>query len=467
MTYPGFLFWLVVLVTAFRRGPAFYYVFFASWSFGTLLVAPNGISLGNLTPPWIAACVLTARVICEDGARPYLDALCDLRRFGVLTLCTIYAAASGYFLPRMFDGQVNIITMRTSEVNGPVPLRPDTANLTQGLYFVITSLTVVSIYLTCVDPARRRDFLKAFGWGAAVAIATGLLDLVCSAAGLGGLLDPFRNASYALLLDNVAAGMHRVVGLVSEASAYAGLCAPFLCLLALTPDKDSPWGPWRIPLALGLLVMTYLSTSSGGYVALGALGVVLAASLFMGMIEKRRGAWWGAFAALAAAATVAALLLADPLVFDPLWQVFDRVVLNKSQSDSYIARATWNTLAYQAFLQTHLLGVGVGGARASSWIYALLSNIGLAGTVLLFIFMAQVLVARPLDPADSAFTRAVKLALAPYLFLVSLAGTSAGFGLPGATLFGLASALCWPAPARRNAPEAATAQVSGRRVALR
>lgn len=452
LTYPGILFWLLVLRTAFARGPGFYYVFFGCWSLGTLLVIPSAISLGNLTPPWIAACFLTARVIMEDGLRRYLSALFDFRRFGVLTLCTLYAAASGYFLPRIFEGRVNVVTMRTSAVHGAVPLMPDAANLTQGLYFVITTLTVVSIYLICQEPERRRRFLQAFAWGGVVAIATGLLDLFTSAAGLGGLLEPFRNATYALHLDNEAAGMHRVIGLMSEASAYAALCAPFLCLLALTPDQDSPWGRWRIPLCLGLVLMTYLSTSSGGYVGLGVLGLVVAGSLALGMMEKRRTAWWGGYGMLMAVAAVALVLLIEPMVFDPLWRAFDRIVLNKTGSVSYIERSMWNRVAYQAYLTTNYLGVGIGGARASSWIYSLLSNIGAPGTILLFIFIGQAALAKAANPADRTLARAAKLALVPCLFMASLAGTSAGFGLPGAILFGLVASLCWPVAAPRPAP---------------
>lgn len=454
MTYPGVIFWVLALCTAFARGPGFYYLFFGCWSLGTLLVVPSGISLGNLTPPWIAACILTARVILEDGGRTYLRALLDFRRFGFLAVCTLYAAASGYFLPRMFEGRVNVITMRPSAVRGQVPLQPDPANLTQGLYFVITTLTVVSIYLICQDPARRRKFLQAFAWGGAIAVITGLVDLVCSSAGLGGLLEPFRNAQYALLLDNEAAGMHRVIGLMSEASAYAGLCSPFMCLLALTPSSVSPWGRWRTPLCLALVLMTYLSTSSGGYLGLGVLAVVLAGSLFLGMLESRRAAWWGGYGMLMAVALVAALLLLDPRFFDGVWQAFDRIVLNKTSSNSYIERSSWNTVSYQAFLATNYLGVGIGSARASSWIYSMLSNIGAPGTALLCIFMAQVVFARAVNPADRTFLRATKIALAPCLLLASLAGTSAGFGLPGALLFGLASSFCWPVEAPRRAPVA-------------
>jgi hypothetical protein len=454
LTYPAVIFWILALWTALRRGPAFYYFFFGCWSLGTLVVMPGAMSLGNLTAPWIAACMLTARVLLEEGGRRYLNALLDFRRFGLLTACTLYALASGYFLPRMFEGQVNVITMRPSAVPGAVPLRPDTANITQGLYFVITSLTVVSIYFICREPTPRRQFLQALAFGGAIAILTGLLDLFFSLAGLGGLLEPFRNAHYALMLDNEAVGMHRVVGLMSEASSYAGLCVPFLSLMSLTSAQDSPWGRCRVPLCLGLALMTYLSTSSGGYVALAVLGGVFAVSLLMGMYEGRPQAWCGALGVLGTAGVLSTLLLLEPHLLDPVYRVLDNVVLNKTSSDSYVARSTWNRISYDAFVATHYLGVGIGGARASSWIYSLLSNIGAPGTLLLGAFMVQVLLTPAADPADRTLARAAKLALAPSLLLASVAGTSTGFGLFGATFFGLASALCSPSLRTTTQPAA-------------
>src|SRR6185437_13050671 len=132
---------------------------------------------------------------------------------------------------------------------------------------------------------------------------------------------------------------------------------------------------------------------------LAALGVVLAGSLSLGMLERRKPAWWGGYAMLMAAGVLAAVLLLDPKAFDPLVHIVQVIVINKTSSNSYIDRAVWNQVAYQAYLATHYLGVGVGGARASSWIYSLLSNIGLPGTVLLFGFMAQVFLTPAADPA--------------------------------------------------------------------
>jgi hypothetical protein len=456
LTYPGVIFWICLLWAGLSRGPALYYVFFLSWSFGTLAVVPSGISIGSLTAPWIVACVLTLRVVREEGVRRFASAFFDPRRFGLLGICTLYAAGTAYFLPRMFAGQVSVVTMRPGEYPGPGPLQPDMANVTQAIYFILTTLTVISVYLICQDEARRRRFLQAFGWGGAMAILTGAADLVADKAGLSGLLEPFRNAQYALNLEQVVVGMHRVVGLMSEASSYAGLCVPFLSLLALTPTKDSPWGRWRAPLWMGLLLMTALSTSSSGYIGLAALAAVIAMSLMVGMLEQRRAAWWGGYGALMALAGAAALLLVKPSLFDPLVRLADAVVLQKTGSESYIERTTWNRVSYEAYLQTHLLGVGIGSARASSWIYSVLSNIGLPGAVLYFVAIAQLVFARVAAPQDRALARAAKLALVPMLVQASVGSTSVGFGLAGATFFGLAGALCWPlaeSVARKRLPE--------------
>jgi hypothetical protein len=340
---------------------------------------------------------------------------------------------------------VDVIEMRLQTSNVATALSPNGSNLCQALYFLITTLNVVDVYFIGRDPQKRKQFLMAFGWGAAVAVGTGVLDLVTNRAGLAGLLAPFRNATYVLMIDNDAMSMHRVVGLMSEASAYAGLCLPFLCLLALTPSRNSPWGRWRAPLCVALVVMTYLSTSSGGYVALGAVAAIVAIGVAAGMAEGRTAAWWGGFGILLSVSLVAALLFIRPEIFQPLYHMIDVMVLHKSSSASYIERSYWNRVSYQAFLHTHLLGAGVGGSRASSWIYALLSNIGLPGTALLAIFLLQTLLARAAEPSDRALARAVKLALLPSLLIISLSGSSVGFGLGASILFGLTAAICWPA----------------------
>ena len=67
MTWPGVLFWLVVIWAATSRGPAIYYLFFACWSFGTLAVMPPALSIGNLTPEPRAEFLATLAGVMRPG----------------------------------------------------------------------------------------------------------------------------------------------------------------------------------------------------------------------------------------------------------------------------------------------------------------------------------------------------------------------------------------------------------------
>lgn len=463
MTYPGILFWLFAILALRSRGPLIYYLFFVCWSLGTLAVVPPQLAAGNLTPAWIAAVILTVRVVLDVGLGRYLEVMLDPRRFGALSLCTIYAAASAFLLPRLFAGQVDVVEIRLTRLGGASPLAPNGANFTQALYFVFTTLLIVDVFFICSDPVKRRQFLSAFGWGAVVAIGTGLLDLAASNLGLSAILEPFRNASYVMMLDNDAMNMHRIVGLMSEASSYASLCLPFLALIALTPSEaGAPWNRWSVRLGLALTVMTYLSTSSSGYVSLAAVGLAVAVNIGVGMVLWRRWAWMAAYVLLILATAGVAVLLFEPQLYDALYHVIDAMVLHKTQSQSYMERSSWNRAAMQAFHGTHWLGVGAGGARASSWPIALLSNIGLPGTALLVIFMAQAFMVRPRAPADVALARATKLAILPNLVMASLSGTTIALGVGVSMLFGLVCAMGWAEPEPERLPAPAPADLEPR-----
>ncbi len=451
MTYPGVLFWLAAIWSMSSRGPGLYYLFFLSWSLGTLAVIPPQLAGGNFTPAWVVAGLLTVRVVMNNGLKVYLRALVDPRRFGLLSLSVFYAVISAIFFPRFFEGQVKVVEMRLLTTADPLPLRPSLANVNQTLYFILGALAVVDVYFICRRRATRDSFLVAFAWGALAAIGTGLLDLVTSKVGMGGLLAPFRNAAYVMMLDNDAMDMHRIVGLMSEASAYAGLCLPFLALLGLAPKAAGPWGRWSLPLAGGLALMTYLSTSSGGYVGLAVVGVALGASLGFGMAAGRRAAWLGGYGLLVAVTAAVGAALLTPKLIDTVYRVIDGMVLHKTQSDSYIQRSAWNTAAIAAFFGTHGLGVGAGSARASSWPIALLANIGLPGTLTLAAFIVQTLMVRARNPNDRLLGQAAKLALFPNLIMLSLSGTSISFGLGLALLLGLISSLAFEeAPVAQN-----------------
>ena len=92
----------------------------------------------------------------------------------------------------------------------------------------------------------------------------------------------------------------------------------------------------------------------------------------------------------------------------------ESTLVNKLESPSGIERSSWNAHAWANFLDTYGLGVGLGGARASSFILVLLSNIGVVGTLLFAGFVVEVLRPKPAlqrSPTSEAARHAVVASL--------------------------------------------------------
>ena len=86
----------------------------------------------------------------------------------------------------------------------------------------------------------------------------------------------------------------------------------------------------------------------------------------------------------------------------------------------------WNAVAFRNALDTWGLGVGIGGARASSYALVLLSNVGVPGVLLYLLFATKVLFARPsvaLDAREASVLRACRAAVVGFLAGHLLVGT--------------------------------------------
>jgi len=450
MEYPSVIFWLLFALAAWSRGPGVYYLFFGSWAFGTLAVIPPSMVGGiSLTPAWVAAGLLSFKILLGVGPVRFASALLDLRRFGFLTLCTAYALLSAVILPRVFEGQVDVIVMRLTTVSAPQALAPSPSNFTQAFYFLLTWATTVSLYFGARDPATRAKLFAAFRFGAAVTVITGLIDLAAANLGLTSLLTPYRNAAYALLTDTEVMGVKRIVGLQSEASAYASICMAFLAPTLLIDSQPRAIGGGALvkwALTISLFAATYMSTSSGGLVGLAALLLVAAAATSTDALKLRPTALFGLLLTLTMACIGLAVWVWRPETFHPIMEVIEGLVLRKSSTDSYIERSMWNRTAFEAFLGTYALGAGMGAVRASSWPFAVLGNIGLPGALLLATFLIQIALAsdRSGSKTLARLATAAKLALIPNLLLASLSGTSVGYGLGAAWLISLVAAVAWP-----------------------
>jgi hypothetical protein len=448
MTWPALVLWAMIAAGFLIRGPlGLLYLFYASGAFGTLVMVPGNMVGGiNLLPQSFCALFLLAKVLFRPryAARVLLLAI-HLRELGFLSLFLIWSLFSAYAMPRFFAGLVDVIPINVA-VPDPQPLAPASANFTQSAYMVLSAGLIYACAAIARNSEFRRHFLRANLVAAAILILTGVLDLATQGT---DLLAPFRNANYALMPNAEILGNKRVVGLMPEASTYGSACVGILSvLLFLRPNFERKLRSTVVPATIfGLIAMTLLSTSSTGYVGLGILGVTYASSLVWRLNSRnslsRRGIF-SEFGILSLAATIIfVIVLTHASLLDPLTDLINVLVFQKTESSSYIERSGWTRYAWEAFLSTGGWGVGLGGARASNWYYSILSNTGFIGATLLSLFLIQTFLRRPAEnePVQATISTGLKFSMLPNLVMAGLSGTTPDLGAQNGVTYGMISAM--------------------------
>ncbi len=458
---PIAIFWILALIGLFGKRSILIYLFFATMPFGSFAAIPPALTAGlTLTPTPIIAGLLFGRTFLDGKAvRFAIAALCAPRGLMLLALFWVVAICVTLLMPRVFAGSVMVTPMKMTSFFHAEALVPTKQNISQIAYLTISVFTVITFARLMLEPKNQQIALKGLCLGGGIAVLTGILDMLSHhIAPLMPLLEIFRTARYALMTDvKVAGGVQRVVGLMPEASAYGSLCVQLLILLyfmrhAITDDYLRRK---VVPVIGGLLlIFTWLSTSSSAYVGLVAFGVfVLLEWLWRGKTAgkgTRKGReleleFWVAFLVAGALFTV---YIVKPQLFEPVFKLFDQMVLKKANSSSFEERSYWNETSWNALLSTYGIGVGMGGTRASNEMIAIVSNTGFVGAFLYYGFALQSLLRRayPGDAVNASLVSGLRWSFLPGMTSGFLAGTSADFGSKNAFLFGTlfaAAALSW------------------------
>lgn len=450
---PIALFWVLAIWGIASRRPVLMYLFFATMPFGAFAVIPTALT-GGLTftaTPLVMLIIILRAFLDQQGPARVLGLALAPQRLMLLFLFWLVAAVTTAFMPRLFENAVMVVPIR-GILSETAPLRPTAQNLSQFAYLTISVFGVFAFAQILQSATTRQHALKAMCLGGAVTAATGFLDYASQFVPLTPVLAPFRTASYALAIDVEVLGAKRVVGLMPEASAFGGLCLAFMGAVYFYRRAifdETIRNVWA-PITLGLLaVCAWLSTSSGTYVGLFLLAVV--AAIEWGLRAHVNGRTYSIYrqglgSELSVVVTlvvgVAAMLIIWPQVLDPVYSLIDRMVLQKSSSDSYAERGMWRTIAMASLFETYGFGVGLGGTRASSSMVAVFSGAGIIGGALYYAFVLQNLL-RPTAGAPietQLVVSAFRFSFFP-TFVVTLMVGDADFGGMTAFGFGITTAL--------------------------
>ena len=319
--------------------------------------------------------------------------------------------------------------------------------------------------------------LAGFLAGGLVCVATGLIDIAAASMGMESLLKPFRNAEYAYLTNaSLTGGVRRVVGFTAEASAYGPICVQFASAIVLLRTVYAE-GRERLVVtlvAVGLIVLALLSTSSTAYAGLAVLALVYVANwmrraVFTSRLEQSEIVG-ELLVGLALLVTLLFLLIVREDLFNPLFNIVDEVILKKPMTASYYERSHWNAVAWDSIFSTWGLGIGFGSTRTSSWFAAVLSNAGLIGAAFMGVFFVQTFargsISRTRMSRELLF--ALKLSVLPALTMVGIDSPGPDFGPWMGVVFGAITGIAALRPVRSSIGHAAadrpmTARTAGRR----
>ena len=365
----------------------------------------------------------------------------------------LFSVASAFFLPRIFAG-ATLVYSSARDALGTMstvasPLSPGSSNVTQAIYLLSD--------LACFAAAAG---LTRLGYAPVIArslVATtiaclvlAILDIATFLTGHSQLLDFIRNANYTMHTAETIAGFKRIVGSFPEASTYAGTA---LVLFSFTFMLWLERFPSRLAgLAAAFIGVTILiSTSTTAYI--GGLFVVCILVLFSvrRLLGGRAGPPHASFLIVTLFIVPCGIvtLMQMPDVWNSITALLDATFTNKLDSQSGEERTAWNTLALISFVDTSTFGAGLGTVRASSFIAALLSNVGLCGTLLFGAFLYNLLTAARLHSSGNGQDRAIGMAAVfasvAQIAVAMISGSGTDLGLLFSILAGLATG-CLGAP---------------------
>ncbi|MCA1298764.1 hypothetical protein [Stappia indica] len=438
------------------RRPQWMFMFMAvSTVFGTAAaISLPALGGASILVPNLFLVFFFLRMYAGYGEGPILSAFALPGPGFWLLLLTVFGVLSGIFLPRLFAGMTETISVTrmfgARNFISMVPLRPTASNITQSVYAIGGLLCFAASYTFFRQTRSAAALVGAMLVLATVDLVFALADIVTYFSGTAWLMDFFRTANYGMLTDSVKGGLKRISGTFSEASAFASYTlAVFAVVASLWLDRlrNGYVGLLAAALFLAVLLSTSATGLAGLVVVVGFLGI---RSLSASLANPRNGR--PSFLVMGAIVGLLAMLVimvAMPQFVDQIEAYLDEILFSKANSQSGRERFQWNAAAFQTFLDTSWIGAGLGSSRASSFLLVLLSNLGVAGAMLFLLFAGSVLLApngvlRSDTGAVADQVRAVRAAKAGFaasLATAMISGTVYDLGLLPYLLAGGAAAL--------------------------
>jgi hypothetical protein len=288
-------------------------------------------------------------------------------------------------MPVFINGSLQIASPILGD-NEQTPLFLSGHNVTQLLYLIFGGMIAICVAHANLDAESREETERIILYSGIFIACWGIFQFFCNVTGF-----PYPD----FLLNNSASGaakgfkqvLDSGTGRISSAAVEPSVLAQGL--LTLLPLTLPAWRRRgfvfsrlrdRLVAVLFILVLV-LSTSSTAYIGFLVLALTFVAySVRTGGFSKTKAILVFGLVGMLASAVVAVAFMSIPVVS----QLVNALLLSKASSGSGIERAMTITYAFGYFQKYPILGIGWGSATSHDVIVFLLSNVGIAGTVVFF-----------------------------------------------------------------------------------
>ena len=348
-----------------------------------------------------------------------------------------YCVLTGIFVPRLFEGVTYVNPIGTTAYQAsdlPVPLGPSSGNITQSIYMLSSVVVFFAVSLFLDGPKAVYQSTIALAVYACGIVTFGFIDLISNMFNIGYILDFLHNGNFSMHLNESIAGVKRIAGSFSEASAFAGNTLGALGF-TLGLFLNGVFPVLTAVLFLAEIGMLLLSTSTTGVVGL-VFVVGGAYCLFLKEVITGRAHYWSflfvIFVPLIAACVVPVFVI-NQSALSSVTELLQAVIYDKPNSDSAQERQALNDQAIVNVIDTFGVGAGNGSVRTSSFPLAVIANLGIVGSFIYSAFLFMVFFGNESKTdvgADRSIQVAARLGAWGLLAPACISGTLVDLGLP-------------------------------------
>jgi hypothetical protein len=364
-------------------------IFVAIFQAAAVANLSGGFTFG-LAPYFLAVLLIGARTVPQwlTGRIQFGRQEPSLLHIRVMALFVTWTTVSALVLPILFAGTPVDDPRAGVDASyfNQMPLHWSFSNAGQAGYMLLNFVLVLHM----LQMTRRANYIecvqRTYSFSGACVVMIGAYQLICFHTGLPYPVWLFNsNGAWAQLYNQYFNGINRLTATFTEPSSVAAFLSAWTLFELTLVIAGARNGAWHWANVIGGTIALVETASTTGYVTVAIMFTAICWNILKRFLTRGR---LNAKAMLAAGTAIIGAMAALSRVADPR-SFLNGVLFEKMSSGSSSHRMATIGRAIGVFFSTLTLGAGLGSNRATSFVFYVLSNLGILGIIFICFLLAQ------------------------------------------------------------------------------